>query len=811
MGQLVRDLRFGARSLSRSPGFAAVALATIALGIGANTAIFSVVDAVLLSPLPFPGADRLVAVFQTQPSRGVSGNGASYPNFDDWRNRSRSFEELAAIRMHDYTLTGHGDPLLVTAGTVTSNLFRMLEDSPILGRTLAAVDDDPGAPSVAVLGERLWRARFSADPAIVGKAILLDQKPVVVVGVMPARFKTPPETPPVELWLTLTHDPVFGDLRERRGGHYLRVVGRLKSGTTAAEAGAELASVQAALAREHPKENEGWGVQIVPLAESLVSGVRTALLVLLGAVGLVFAIACANVANLLLARASARAREVAIRTALGAGRGRLLGQFLAEGVLLAVTGGALGVGLAFAGLKGLKAWIPADLPRVSEIRLDTTVLLFALGASLVAAVAFGLAPAFQAAGANLSSALKEGSSGAGEGKGRRRLRRALVVAETALSFVLLIGAGLLARSFLRLQEAPIGFQPSGVLTAGLSLPRTQYAKPEQWIGFYGRLVERLQSEPGVESAAAVLPLPMTGSGLNFAFTVEGRAAPAAGADLTANYTALTPDYFRVLRVPLLRGRLFTASDAASAPKVCVVSDALVRRHFPGEDPIGRRIVFGFTGSVARTIIGVVGDVKRDGPGAASQPEMYVPFEQDPWWAAYLAIRTKGMGDSGALSAAIRREVAALDPSLPVADIQPMTAIVHDSVSQPRFRTTLLGLFGVTALLLAVIGIYGLIAYDVGRRAREIAIRLALGASRRDVLGLVFRQGLALTGIGLAVGAAGAAVLTRFLSSLLFETRPIDPATYAAVAALLLAAGLLACWVPARRALSVDPNRVLRSE
>jgi putative ABC transport system permease protein len=433
MGQLLRDLRFGARSLSRSPGFAAVALATIALGIGANTAIFSVVDAVLLRPLPFPGADRLVAVFQTQPSLGVSGNGASYPNFDDWRTRSRSFDELAAIRMHDYTLTGHGDPLLVTAGTVTSNLFRMLEDTPLLGRTLAPIDDDPGAPSVVVLGERLWRARFAADPAIVGKSVLLDQKPVVVVGVMPDRFKTPPESPRAELWLTLTHDPVFGDLRERRGGHYLRIVGRLKDGATPAAAQAELASVQAALAREHPKENEGWGVEIVPLAESLVSGVRTALLVLLGAVGLVFAIACANVANLLLARASGRAREVAIRTALGASRGRLLRQFLAEGILLAATGGALGVGLAFVGLRGLKAWLPADLPRVSEIRLDTTVLLFALGACLVAAVAFGLAPAFQESGANPASGLKEGSAGAGEGGGRRRLRRALVVAETALS------------------------------------------------------------------------------------------------------------------------------------------------------------------------------------------------------------------------------------------------------------------------------------------------------------------------------------------------------------------------------------------
>jgi putative ABC transport system permease protein len=808
MGSFVQDLRYGLRDLRKSPVFTFAALSTIALGIGANTAIFSVVDAVLFRPLSFPEPDRLVAVFQSSASLGVSQNGVSYPNYADWAGSARSFEGLAAIRMHDYTLTGDGEPVLVVAGTVTSNLFGLLGAQPLLGRGLSGGDDAPSSPAVAVLGERLWRSRYGGDPAIVGKSVTLDDQPCTVVGVMPAAFKTPPESPPAELWLSLTHDPVFGDLRQRRAGHYLRIVGRLRKGVSLAQAQAELDAIEAALNHQYPKENEGWKVRLLPLAESLIGGVRTALLVLLAAVGLVFWISCANVANLLLVRASARSQEIAVRTALGAGRRRLLRQFLTESLLLGGIGGGLGVGLAFASFRALRAWLPADLPRASEIRLDMPVLLFALLASLVAAFVFGLAPAFQAAASNLSNALKEGSFSAGEGGGKRRLRSLLVILETAASFVLLIGAGLLTRSLLRLQEVPLGFHPGNVLTSGISLPRAQYSRPEQWIGFYGRLVENLRAQPGVEAVAAVLPLPLTGGGLNFAFTIEGRATEEAGGDRTANYTALTREYFRVLRVPLLKGRLFSAMDVATAPRVCLVSSAFAKRYFREEDPIGKRLVFGFKDSVPHQIVGVVGDVKRDGLGAASQPEMYVPFEQDPWWAAYIAIRTKGKPEE--LAAALRREVRALDPSLPLADVQPMTQFVYDSVAQPRFRTTLIALFGATALLLAIIGIYGVISDEVGRRSREIGLRLALGAGRSDVLGLVLRHGLALTGLGLAAGLAGAAVATRYLSSLLFEMSPLDPATYGGVAALLLAASLLACGIPAWRALRVSPIQILRN-
>jgi putative ABC transport system permease protein len=809
MRTLVQDLKFAARTLWKSPGFTAVALATLALGIGANTAIFSVVDAVLLRPLPFPEPDRLVRVYQTQTAQGILNNGVSYPNYTDFAGRGRALEGLAAIRMHDYTLTGRGEPTLVAAGTVTSNLFGLLRARPLLGRGLVPSDDAPAAAPVAVLSERLWRERFGADTAIAGKPIQLDEKPFTVVGVAPASFRTPPGYPEADLWTPLPQDPVFGDLKEKRGGHYLTLIGRLKGGVSMGQAEAELATIGAGLSRQFPKENEGWGVRVIPLAESLVGGVRAALLVLLGAVSLVFLIACANVANLLLVRAGARSREVAIRTALGAARGRLIRQLLTECLLLGLLGGALGVALAGLGMGALRAWLPADLPRAGDVALDARVLLFALGASLLSAVAFGLAPAIQGSGSNLSDALREGSSGAGESGGKKRLRDLLVVAETAVSFVLLVGAGLLGRSFLRLQEVRLGFDPSHVLTAGFSLPRNQYSRPEQWTAFYTQLVSRLKARPGVEAVAASLPLPLYGGGLNFGFQIEGRAPEREGTDQTANYTALTPDYFRVLRVPLVQGRLLNESDAAGSARVCLISSAFAKRHFPGENPVGRRLVFGFKESVPREIVGVVGDVKRDGLAAPSKPEMYVPFVQDPWWAAYLGLRTSG--DPAALSGILRDEVRALAPTLPVEAVQPMTQIVRDSVAQPRFQTTLIGLFAAAALGLAVIGIYGVLSYSVGRRTREVGIRLALGASPGDVLRLILRQGLALTGVGLAAGLFGALLLTRSLSGLLFDVGRLDVATYASVVLVLLAAGLAACWFPARRAVRVDPVRALRYE
>ena len=802
-----RDLRFAVRSLARSPGFTAVALATLAFGIGANTAIFSVVNGVLLRPLPFPEPDRLVAVYQTFPRENVATAGMSYPNYADLAAAARSFETLGAIRMHDYTLTGRGEPMLAVAGTVTSNVFAVFRATPLLGRALSPADDAAGAPAVAVLSEKLWRERFGGDPRVLGEAVMLDARPFTIVGVLPAAFRTPPENPPAELWTPLPQDPVFRDLAERRGGHYLTIVGRLAAGAVLPSASAEAGAIQARLARQFPKENEGWGVRLVPLAEGLVAGVRTALWILLGAVGLVFLIACANVANLLLVRSAARSREVAVRTALGAARGRLVRLFLTESLVLGGAGGALGIALAAAGMGALRGWLPADLPRAADVGLDWRVLAFSVAVSMLSAAIFGLAPALQASRSNLAAGLREGAPSSGESGGKKRLRDFLIVGETALSFVLLVGAGLLARSFLRLQAVRLGFEPEHVLTAGLSLPRAQYSKPDQWIGFYTRLVERLEALPGVSGAAAALPLPLEGGGLHFEFKIEGRAPAATSLDYSANYTAVTPGYFSVLRVPLLRGRLFAESDAASAPKVCLVSETFAKRYFPGEDPLGHRLVFGFTESAPREIVGVLGDVRRDGLSAPSRPEMYVPFVQDPWWATYLALRAPG--DPGALAAAVRREVAAIDPTLPIEGVQPMTQVVYDSIAQPRFRTRLVGVFGTAALLLAVLGIYGVMSYAVGRRAREMGIRVALGAGRADVLRLVLRQGLGLTALGLAAGALGAAAATRFVGSVLYDVGPLDPATYAAVALLLVAAGLVACFLPAWRATRVDPVRALR--
>ena len=807
MSTLMQDVRYAVRTLAKTPGFTAVALATLALGIGATTAIFSVVNAVLLAPLAHPEPERLVRVYQTFPKQKVSTAGASYLNYEDWARQTRSFEDLGAIRLHDYTLTGRGEPALVVAGTGTSTMFRLLHARPLAGRAFVSSDDAPGAAPVAILSEGLWRDRFGSDPSVIGQAVSLDQRPYTIVGVMPASFKTPGDLP-AQLWTPLSQDPVFADLRQKRGGHYLTVVGRLARGVSLGQAQAELATVVDGLARKYPKENEGWGVRLVPLAESLVSGVRTALLVLLGAVALVFLIACANVANLLLVRSAARAREVAIRASLGAGRARLIRQFLTECLVLALTGGLLGLSLAYAGMGALRRWLPADLPRLDEIAIDRRVLLFTLGAALVSAVVFGLAPTVQASRTTLWASLREGAAGTGEGGGAKRLRGLLVVGETALSFVLLVGAGLLVKSFVRLQEVPLGFEPARVLTAGMSLPRAQYVEPGQWLGFYTSLVERLKAEPGVEDVAAALPLPLMGGGLNFAFKIEGKTEET-GSDLSANYTAVTPGYFRVMGLKLVRGRFLTDSDSAEHPKVCLISSEFARQFFPGEDPVGKRLIFGFKEPVPREIVGVVGDVRRDGLGVVSRPEMYVPFAQDPWWAAYVAVRAKG--DAAPFASAIRNHVRALDPTLPIEDIQPMTRTVSESVAQPRLRATLLGLFAAAALLLAVLGIYGVLSYSVGRRTREVGIRIALGAQRGDVLGMVLREGLVLSAAGLALGLAGAFVLTRFLSSLLFEVSRLDPWTYAAVAAALLAAGLLACWVPARRATRVNPILALRQE
>jgi len=805
---LLQDLRYGIRTLAKNPGFTIVAVLTLALGIGANTAIFSVVDAVLLRPLPYPQSERLFVVYQTLPQDPAQNTGVSYPNYLDWTQQNQAFDSIAAARGNSQALSGQGEPTYIESGSVTSNYFDVLRVKPMLGRTLQSSDDALDASPVVVMSETLWRARFGADPAIVGKTITLEQHGVTVAGIVPAYFHPSVPDSAAQLWVPLRQDGVFSDMHGRRAGHYLAVLGRLKPGVTAAQARSEMAALQDRLAEQYPNENKGWGIRIVSLQADMAGNVRAALLVLLGAVGFVFLIACANVASLQLARAASRRKEIAIRVALGAGRHRLLRQFLTESVLLSFIGGAVGLVLAYEALQGLIAWLPADLPRVSEIHVDARVLAFGLALSVLSGVIFGLAPAWHSSESRLAEAL-EGARGAGEERTSHRARNAFVIAETALAIVLLIGAGLLIRSFARLQQVNVGFNPAQLLTAQVGLPRAKYAKPEQWISFYQQTLERMNALPGAQEAAVAVPLPLSDSYINLAFEIEGRPPRAKSESPTADFVAISPNYFHVLQVPLLRGREFRGADSESGPKVCVISSSVAQQLFPNDSALGQRILIGYPTNSSREIVGIVGDVKDSDLSARQTAQIYVPFVQNPLWAADIAVRARGNPSS--LGGALREQIRAIDSALPVAEVKPMEEAIGSSIAQPRFRTALLSLFGAAALLLAAIGIYGVLAYTVTQQTREIGIRMALGANPGRVLRLVLARGLRLAGAGTVIGVLAALLLTRLLGSLLFDVSATDPLTFAAVAGLLLAVALLACYVPARRAMRVDPMVALRYE
>jgi putative ABC transport system permease protein len=804
MRTLLQDVRFGLRVLWKRPGFTAVALAVLALGVGANTAIFSVVNAVLLRPLPYPGSERVVAFDGVNPSKGVEESNMSAPDFADWKAQTRSFEALSIYTEGGSNLTGGGEPERVTAAWVGPDFFRVIGVGAARGRALLPEDEDPGAANVVVISHGLWQRLFGSDPSAVGRTVELGGRGREVVGVMPPGFDFPSRA---EVWGPLQLEVA----KEPRDNRAYQVLGRLREGVPLAQAQAEIDAVAARLAASYPVTNMGWGVDLDPLKDETVGEMRAALLLLLAGVALVLLIACANVANLLLARAAGRRREVALRLALGAGRWRVARQMLTESLLLALAGGALGAGLSVWLTDLIVALAPRNTPRLAEASLDARVFLFAVGATLLTGLAFGIVPALQASRADLGESLKEG--GRGSAGGRSRVRSGLVVSEVALSLLLLAGAGLLVKSFARLQAVDPGFDPEGVMTARVSLPGARYKEPAQKAEFYRALTERLNALPGVEAAGATASLPLGGSNLSVwrGLVPEGRPATPES-DEPAAFSVVTPGYFPAMRIPLRAGRVFDERDDANAPKVIVVNETLARKVFAGQDPVGRHVTIWRDEKFPRQVVGVVGDTKPSSLDAAEAPQMYVPHAQDAGWGGLsLAVRARGGGDPSALAPLLREEVRALDRQLPVYDVKTMAKVWADSTAYRRVTMFLMAGFAAAALLLAGVGLYGVLSYTVAQRTHEIGIRMALGARGSDVLRLVVRQGMLLTLAGLGVGLAGALLLTRLMTGLLYGVSAADPVVYALVSLLLAAVALLACLVPARRATKVDPMIALRYE
>lgn len=800
----MHDLRFALRQLLKNPGFTAVAVFTLALGIGATTAIFSVVNAVLLRPLPYPDPERLVRVHESLPERNVLRVPVAIPNYLDWRKQNTVLADLAAHQWADLNLTGLGEPRRLHGSRVTANLFTVLGVNPVLGRPFTAEEEVRGRHFVTLLSHSLWMRDFGGDASVLGRALTLDGESYTIIGVMPPELRYPARN--VELW---TPAAFFDTERNERGNHSWGVVGRLKPGVTASQAQAELAGIANRIAQADP-DARGFSAQVVSLQDDMVGERRRPLMVLLGAVACVLAIACANVANLMLARASARQMEFAVRAALGAGRSTLIRQVLSESLLLASLGGMVGVLIAVWGVASFRR-LPAHLlPRADEISVSVPVLTFALAVTAGTGLLFGLVPAWRAASSDAGDALKDGGRSGSEGLRRNRYRAGLVVAEVALSLMLLAGAGLLLRSFLKLQDVDLGFRPSGVTTANLLLPDRVYPTEQRQAAVFREIVERLRTTPGVGSAAAAFGLPQGTMQSRVTFELEGqpRATPRDGRD--AGYRQVTPGYFSTLAIPLLQGRDFDARDTTNAPAVAIVNQEFVRRFFPGTQPgslpTSRVNLDGGSNSWIR-IVGIVGNVRSEAVAKAPLPEIFLPMTQRCWGFASLVVRSPV--ESGHVAKAIRDAVAAVDSNLPIDALRPLHSLVDDNLADRRLQAALLGTFAALALALAAIGIYGVMAYSVSRRVQEIGIRMALGARVGDVLSLVLRQGMGLILAGVTIGLLAGLAVARLLSGLLFEIQPHDPPTFGSVTLLLSTVALVACWLPARRAARVQPMVALR--
>ena len=809
---LVQDIRYALRGLARQKTFTIVAVVTLALGIGANTAIFSVVNELLLRPLPYADAERLVMLWEVTPE-GRHQNTISRANFRAWREQGAGFESMAAFSDQRLNLTGAGEAEEVSVQFATPELFHVLGIEPIVGRTFNAEDARENTPNIAVLGYNFWQRRFGGDRQIVGKPITLNGNPFTVIGVAPPGFQwhirqRSGTGRPAEIWTVLDMPPGEGPGSR---GRFLSAVARLRPGVSLQQAEAEMKTIAARTELDAPRFNKGYTAEVIPLRDQFVGKVRFALWVILGAVGFVLLIACANVANLLLARAAAREKEIALRAALGAGRWRIVRQLLTESLLLAFFGSVFGLALAWWGIKALVAISPRDLINLQHVGLDFTVLIWTIVISLVTGIVFGLVPALEASRLNLNDALKEGKGAEGQSTRSRRLRGALVVAEVALALILLASAGLLVKSFGQLQKIDRGFQSDNLLTMVVRLPEAKYKDDQQLVSFFRRATERIRALPGVKSVGMVNYLPLYGGlGAQTGYTVEGRPEPAPGQEPPTHVRVTDANYFSTMQIPLLRGRNFTEQEVSEARHVVLISESLARQHFPGEDPIGKRITVPMSDKPAPTeIIGIVGDVRYESLVDQPEPTTYFPHPELTYPFMTLVIRTTG--EPTAIAPAVQRELREIDPDQPVSDLRTMNQVMADTVSRARFNTLLLALFAALATILAAVGIFGVMNYSLTLRTREIGLRMALGAQRSGVLLLILKQGLMLTLIGAAIGLVGALALTRLMTSMLFEVNAADPVTFGAIVLLLMVVSLIACYLPARRATRIDPMIALRSE
>jgi putative ABC transport system permease protein len=800
MENLLKDVRYALRALLRRPGFTAIAVITLALGIGANTAIFSVVHGVLLQPLPYPDADRLVALRQAnapaQPDTQVAPG-----NFLEWQRQSTAFSSLAAYRTVSYNLTGDGNPERLLAGRVSAGLFKLLGAQPQIGRDFLVEEDQPGREKVVIISEGLWQRRFGADANVLGKTLKLDGEDFVVIGVMPAAFRLPDQRER-ELWTPIAFKDNEKTLYQAR---YIDAIGRLKADVSHTQAQSEMTAIAARLAQDHPEANVGWSIKVTPLLDFVVGDVKTILWVLFGAVALILLIACVNVTNLLLARATTRQKEMALRAALGAGRARIVRQLATESLLLAILGGIAAWPLASWGLRALVAAAPADLPRVASVTIDNRVLLFTLAVTLLTAVIFGLAPALQVLKFDSNPALKDQRS---RSVRQQRIGNLLIATEVALALMLLVGGGLLLRTVWRLNHVDPGFDARNALAITIQLPEKKYAAPQQVAGFSEQLAQQVSTLPGVEATGVARIMPIVHH-LPTGFYFEGQPRPKDNELPQTNYSAVSPGYFKAMGIPLAGGRAFTERDALDAPRVAIISQTLAQHYFPNGDAIGKRINVNTGPESYREIVGIAGDVKQDGLTKETKPHTYEPFAQAP--NQFMTLIVRSSTDPASLVPAIRGKVLALDSELPLQRVTALDRMIANSIRQQRFTSIVLSVFAVVALLLAAAGLYGVISYSVAQRTHELGIRVALGAQVKDVMQLVLRQGMTFVIAGEVIGIIGAFALTRLLGGLLFGVTPTDAVTFISVTIVLTVVALLACYIPARRATKVDPLVALRYE